>query len=176
LVAAGVLAALSAGGAKAETGDCAQPEASCTIGDRLIFMPAYFAQYSPVTALDMVRRVPGFVIDPGEKVRGFGGGAGNVLIDGQRPSTKSADIFDTLGRIAADGVRRVELIRGGAGGFDVASQAIVVNVVKKKGAGADDPSLWRACSAIPRRFERRSSGAEPAPIDGKLQRSGKRLS
>lgn len=35
------------------------------------FDPEFFASYAPVTALDMVRRIPGFSIDQGEGRRGF---------------------------------------------------------------------------------------------------------
>ncbi len=122
---------------------CPDPAAlSCTVGDRVVYLPAFFTQYNPVTALDMVARVPGFSIDPGDEVRGFGGAAGNVLIDGQRPSTKSADIFQLLARIGASNVERIELIRGGTGDLDVGGQAVVVNVVLKSGAESASPSLW----------------------------------
>ena len=36
------------------------------------FEAAYFRQYNPVTAADIVNRVPGFEIDDGETLRGFG--------------------------------------------------------------------------------------------------------
>jgi hypothetical protein len=42
------------------------------------FQPAYFNDIAPQTAADMVARIPGFNIDDGESVRGFGGAAGNV--------------------------------------------------------------------------------------------------
>lgn len=144
LAAAAILFAGSAYGQDSDTaGPCSDAAAlSCTDGDRVIYRPNFFAQYQPVTALDMVRRVPGFSIDEGDDVRGFGGAAGNVLIDGQRPSTKSTDIFTTLSRIGAGAVDRIELIRGGTGGLDVGGQSVVVNVVRKTGAGAGDPSIW----------------------------------
>lgn len=115
---------------------------TCRVGDRVVYLSGFFARYNPVTALDMVERVPGFSIDAGEDVRGFGGAAGNVLIDGQRPSTKSADIFEILGRIGAGNVERIELIRGGTGGLDVAGQTVVVNVVTKKDQAGGEPSPW----------------------------------
>ena len=115
---------------------------SCSQNGRVIFRPPFFDQFNPITALDMVRRVPGFSIDGGSNVRGFGGAAGNVLIDGQRPSTKSASIRDLLDRIGATSVERVELIRGGTGGLDVGGQAVVVNVVRKPNEGGRDPSPW----------------------------------
>src|SRR5690348_16867691 len=52
------------------------------------FEAAYFRQYNPVTAFDIVTRVPGFEIDDGEALRGFGATAGNVLVNGERPSSK----------------------------------------------------------------------------------------
>ena len=115
---------------------------SCTVEGRVLYTPPFFAQFNPVTALDMVRRVPGFSIDPGDDVRGFGGAAGNVLIDGQRPSTKSTDIFDTLSRIGASAISHIELIRGGTGGLDVGGQSVVVNVVLKAGSAGSDQSVW----------------------------------
>lgn len=122
---------------------CATDDAvTCTVGDRVIYLPRFFDQFNPVTALDMVRRVPGFTIDAGDAVRGFGGAAGNVLIDGERPSTKSADIEDTLSRIGAGAVERIELIRGGTGGLDVGGRSVVVNVVRKAGGEGGDQSLW----------------------------------
>ncbi|MBT8471171.1 MAG: outer membrane beta-barrel protein [Marinicaulis sp.] len=122
---------------------CPDPSALfCTIGDKVFYLPGFFDQYNPVTALDMVRRVPGFSIEPGDDVRGFGGAAGNVLIDGERPSTKSADLFQVLQRIGAGSIDYIELIRGGAGSLDTAGQSVVVNVVRNTGAGTRDAAPW----------------------------------
>lgn len=95
------------------------------------FDPPYFAQFNPVTAYDMVRQLPGFFIDNGDSVRGFGAAAGNILIDGQRPSSKTA-ISDELARIPARDVLRVELIRASAAGdIDVRGYTELANVVLK---------------------------------------------
>lgn len=126
----------------AEAGPCGAGLQTCTVDGRVVYLPGFFSQYNPVTALDMVQRVPGFSIDAGDNVRGFSGAGGNVLIDGQRPSTKSADIFQILGRIGAGNVERIELIRGGTGSLDVGGQSVVVNVVRKQGEGAANPSPW----------------------------------
>ncbi|MFY8162749.1 MAG: TonB-dependent receptor plug domain-containing protein, partial [Brevundimonas sp.] len=61
--------------------------------------------------------------------RGLAGTAGNVLIDGRRPSTKSDSLDQILRRISAAGVARVELIRGGAPGIDMQGRSVVANVV-----------------------------------------------
>lgn len=94
--------------------------------------PDFFSIYNPVTALDMVERVPGFTIEAGGAVRGFGGAAGNVLIDGERPSAKGQSIRDILGQIPAENVVRVDLIRGRAAGIDMRDQTVVVNVLRRE--------------------------------------------
>jgi outer membrane receptor protein involved in Fe transport len=94
---------------------------------------AFFAEYRPTTALDMVERLPGFTLDTGESVRGFEGAAGNVLIDGVRPASKSDDLDDIIARIPASQVERIELIRGGAPGVDMQGKSVLANIVRKAG-------------------------------------------
>lgn len=76
------------------------------------FDPAYFAQFAPRTALDMVQQIPGFSIAQGEDRRGLGQVSSNVLINGERFSGKSNDVVSELGRISASNVIRIELIDG----------------------------------------------------------------
>lgn len=98
----------------------------------LVYDQAYFADSRPNTAIDMIRRLPGFTFDNGESARGFAGTAGNVLIDGQRPTSKTDDLQSILGRIPAADVERIELIRGGAPGIDMQGRAVMANVIRKK--------------------------------------------
>ncbi len=93
----------------------------------------FFRQYQVSTAFDMVLHVPGFVFAGGESARGFSGTAGNVLIDGQRPTTK-ADLGNTLSNINASQVDHLELVTGGAPGIDMHGHRQIVNVVRKKDA------------------------------------------
>ena len=65
------------------------------------YVAAFFAASQPNSAMDMISRIPGFSFDGGDNVRGYGGAAGNVLIDGQRPATKSESLEDALRRIQA---------------------------------------------------------------------------
>ena len=102
-----------------------------------VFEPAYFARYSPNTAQDMVNQVPGFSIQEGQSVRGFGGAAGNVLINGERPSTKTG-LGALLGRIPAGSVIRIELVTGQSATLDMRGQTKVVNVIVREDALA----LW----------------------------------
>ena len=78
------------------------------------YPPAFFAAQNPSSALDMVGRLPGFSFDRGDSVRGFEGAAGNVLVDGQRPSSKSDGLESILQRIPSGKVERIDVIRGGA--------------------------------------------------------------
>lgn len=93
------------------------------------YAPDFFTQYNPVTARDMVARVPGFQINEGGGRRGFGGSAGNLLINGERPSTKNDGAGEILERISANQVERIDLIRGQTGGLNLRGQSVAVNVI-----------------------------------------------
>ena len=108
----------------------AAPEAS---GRGVIsYPPAFFADARPTTALEMVERLPGFVLDTGDNVRGFEGAAGNVLIDGRRPASKSDDLGEILRRIPAGQVERIDLIRGGAPGIDMQGKSVMANLIRTR--------------------------------------------
>ncbi|WP_440876394.1 TonB-dependent receptor plug domain-containing protein [Thalassotalea sp. PLHSN55] len=96
------------------------------------FPASFFNQYTPQNALDMVQRLPGFSFDSGANARGFGGNAGNVLIDGARPTSKSGGLRGALQRIPAAQVAYIEIIRGGVGASEAAGQSIIANVIKKE--------------------------------------------
>lgn len=109
------------------------PEVDAAQRGVLVFEPAFFADSRPDTALDMIARLPGFGLDTGDNgTRGFAGAAGNVLIDGDRPSSKSDSLDQVLRRISADSVERIELIRGGAPGIDMQGRSVIANVVLRR--------------------------------------------
>ena len=128
-------AACAAASILCATGASAQEAAAPQTG--AVYAPDFFAAYSPRTARDKFATVPGFSISSGDSsVRGFGGAAGNVLINGARPSTKSRSLQDVLDQIPARAVERIELLDGAqAGGADAGGQARIVNVVLKEGGG-----------------------------------------
>jgi hypothetical protein len=113
-----------------------------TRDERVNFASGFFEQYQPDTALDMVQQIPGFQLDDGDNLRGFGGAAGNILIDGRRPSTKQDVLSAILTRIPARHVERIELIRGNAGAADLQGQSVVANIILHKDAPA--AIRWRA--------------------------------
>jgi hypothetical protein len=99
---------------------------------------AFFAQYAPRTALDIARRVPGFSLDLGNTdVRGFAGAAGNVVINGSRPSSKAESLETTLSRIPASRVVRVEAGPGDLYGADYSSKSQVLNIILSAAGGID---------------------------------------
>ena len=97
-----------------------------------IYDAAFFTQFKPQSALDIIQQIPGFALDTGDTVRGFGAGAGNVLIDGVRPTSKSGGIEDALLRIPASQVDRVELLRGSAAAGEASGQSVVANIIRRK--------------------------------------------
>lgn len=99
-----------------------------------VYPAAFFAPFQPQTALDMLERTPGFALSQGSFARGFGGAAGNVLIDGQRPTIKVGGISEVLRRIPAGRVERIALLRGGDAA-EAQGQSLVANVVLKAGQG-----------------------------------------
>ena len=98
----------------------------------LVYPSSYFADARPNTAYDMIGRLPAFTFDDGNSERGFAGTAGNVLVDGQRPTSKSDDLQSVLKRIPASDVERIDVIRGGTPGIDMQGQTVVANVIRKK--------------------------------------------
>ena len=113
----------------------------------LSYQASYFADQRPNTAYDMISRLPGFVFDDGDTARGFAGTAGNVLIDGQRPTSKTDDLQSILARLPATDVDHIDVIRGGEQGIDMQGKTVVANVIRKKGNSTQivvqaDDNLW----------------------------------
>ncbi len=109
-----------------------------------IFTKDDFNQYAPRTALEMVSRIPGFSIqgdDDGS--RGFGQASGNVLINGQRVSGKSNGATESLDRISASSIVRIELVDGAS--FEIPGlSGQVVNVVTNGDGAVSGTWRWRA--------------------------------
>jgi len=113
-----------------------------------VYSASYFAEFSPVTAQDMLDRIPGIGQATGGNSRGgpprgatgsnasrggrgFGGGSNNneILINGKRTAGKNNQTSGQLDRITADQVDHIEIIRGTSGELDVRGSGQVVNVV-----------------------------------------------
>jgi len=105
-------------------------------GDRTVYDVAFFTQYHPQTALDMVNQTPGFSLNGGDGRRGFSGAVGNVLIDGVRPTAKSQPLDTIISHIPASQVVRIELLRGAAAAGDASGQSVLLNIVRTASAGS----------------------------------------
>lgn len=115
----------------------AMPAAGQSVVDgRTRYEAAYFAPFAPANALQIVERVPGFRLEEvDQEVRGFGQAAGNVVINGQRPSAKSETLATILSRIPATQVLRVEVGPGDLFASELSGKPQVVNLVLSGGAG-----------------------------------------
>jgi hypothetical protein len=139
LAAVGVAAFALATHAEAQAPAADQPAPATANGSRVtVYQAAFFAQYAPRTALDIARRVPGFNLDLGNTdIRGFAAAAGNVVIDGSRPSSKAESLETTLARIPANRVLRVEVGPGDLYGADYSSKSQVLNIILSAVGGID---------------------------------------
>jgi outer membrane receptor protein involved in Fe transport len=91
---------------------------------------SFFQTFSPNNALELIQVIPGFILVQGDnELRGFRQSAGNVVINGRRPSTKRETLGTFLSRIPASRVVRVELTSGDKFGADYAGRALVANLV-----------------------------------------------
>lgn len=119
---------------------------------KLVYGAVFFQPFSSANALQMVEQLPGFKLDGGDTTaRGFSQAAGNVVINGQRPSSKSESLQTILERIPASRVVRIELEAGNAFGTDYAGKSQVANVILSDAggiAGTLDAKLQRRSNAV----------------------------
>jgi hypothetical protein len=140
-IAVSAIAVASPGFAQAPAASSADT-APAARGRATVYEAAYFAQFAPRTAYDIAQHVPGFQLDLGANqngadVRGFAGTAGNVVINGARPSTKSEALDTLLQRIPAQRVVRVELGSGDLYGSDYSGKSQVLNIILSEAGGID---------------------------------------
>lgn len=98
----------------------------------VVYTAEFFAQFNPVTASDMLDRIPGVNVfgggPGGGNNRGLGTG-GNLLINGQRIAGKDNSARDQLDRITAAEVERIEIIRDTSGALNVRGASEVINII-----------------------------------------------
>ena len=115
--------------AAAQNPSNADESASSTV----IYTADSFSQYNPITASDMLDRIPGVSLRGGGPGSGRGdrglGTGGNLLINGQRIAGKGNSARDQLDRITAAEVERIEIIRDTSGALNVRGASEVINVI-----------------------------------------------
>ena len=109
---------------------------------RQVFEAAYFTEFAPQSALDMILRVPGFTLDISNNVeRGLGQRTDNVLIDGRQLSSKNSNIRDELERLTVSKIVQIEIIDGTTLGIPGLT-GDVANVITRSG-GLTGTWEWR---------------------------------
>ncbi len=116
-------------------------QAQETVGDAstVVYPASYFAEYLPVTAQDMLNRIPGINVQGGGprgssasrggRGLGSGGGGTEIMINSKRTAGKSNNSQSQLDRISADQIDYIEIIRGTSGELDVRGSTQIVNIV-----------------------------------------------
>ena len=120
------------------------------VGDdsAIVYPSAYFSEYAPVTALDMLNRIPGMEISSiggssrggssggsfsnvsrGGRGLGSGSSGTQILINGKRTAGKNNNTETQLRRVDADQVDYIEIIRGTSGDLDVRGSTQIANIV-----------------------------------------------
>ncbi len=160
-----VLPALLSGTSIAAQETPATPVVSASSGDiQNSYPPAYFTKFQPNTANDMVRRIPGFILQGGGNGdRGFGQANLNILINGRRPSSKTSGANEILSRIPADKVVRIDIKDGAS--LDIPGLSGQVADIVTGGSGLS--GSWNYAM----RFW---EGTDPQIQDGKISISGER--
>ncbi len=121
-----------------------------TVGDdtTVVYPASYFTEWAPLTAMDMVNRIPGVNVAGGGGGAGFrqaggssrnasrggrglgaGGGGTEIIINGKRTAGKDNNTQLQLTRIDADQVEYIELIRGTSGDLDVRGSGQILNII-----------------------------------------------
>lgn len=125
-----------------------------------VYEAVFFASFAPRTALDIVRQVPGFTLEEGDAdVRGFAGAAGNVVINGVRPSSKAENLETTLARIPASSVLRVEVGPGDLFGAEYSGKSQVLNVILTAVGGTSGNVTMSAQRAFTGRIAPNAAGS-----------------
>lgn len=135
-----------------------------TLAAPRIYLPSEFARFSPRTALDLVRLVPGFVLAETDDRRGLGDLAQNVLINGRPIQGKANDARDALSRLTAADVVRIE-ISGGTNSESSGAGRQIANVIVKVEDSAKGQFSWRPSTRL-RSFD-------PAIANGDASVTGK---
>jgi hypothetical protein len=131
--------------------------ATCAVGSALaqdgaadgirIFEPAYFTEFDPHTAMDMVDHIPGVSSEESEGGRGLSGVRSNLLINGKRPPPKGKSARDLLRETPVAGVVRIELIDVGARlDLDMQGYPQIINVVTE----VDRPAYYEVITEVQR--------------------------
>jgi len=114
---------------------------------------AEILKYGAVSALDVLKRLPGVSVSDGvPRMRGLGAGYTQVLLNGERPLPGFS-----LESLTPDMVDRIEVIRAATAEHSTQAVAGTINIVLRKSAGKPSRE-WRASATAPAHLPSRSAG------------------
>lgn len=110
------------------------------VGSRIIYDIDFFEPYNPVSAEDMLRKIPGtegllqtYGFNQDDK-RGLRSNTDQILINGKRLTGKQVKSSVFLSNLPAVSVKRIELITGNVRELDTEVGSRVINVILKEDA------------------------------------------
>lgn len=145
-------------------------------GGTVIYGADYFTEYAPISAQDMINRIPGLGeggAPPGgfgggnasSGGRGFGGGSSGseILINGKRTAGKNNQTSELLSRISANQVTEIQIIRGTSSDLDVRGSSQVVNIVLAQELSSNSISY---AASVDRNFDSTLRPSASAALSG----------
>ena len=141
-------------------------------GSTIIYPASYFEQWVPITAQDMLDRIPGQAGggggrggpgrggNPSSGGRGLGSGSSGteIIINGKRTAGKNNQAGSLLSRISTEQVQEIQIIRGTSGELDVRGSGQVINVVLFETLSSNSVS-WDLSGNLSQDHELKPSGS-----------------
>jgi iron complex outermembrane recepter protein len=100
--------------------------------DKLVFNVSNTINASGNTALELLRKAPGIVVDNNENVTLLGRAGVQIWIDGKLSPLRGADLAEFLKSLQADEIESIEIISSPSARFDAAGNAGIINIKLKK--------------------------------------------
>lgn len=146
----------------------APPPVATPVAGKRVYTPADFARFAPKTAFDMLAQLPGFTLRGADQGRGLGQASENVLINGERISSKnygggSGGAVEELQRTSINNVERIEIVEAASVGIAGLSGE-VANVILKATKKASGQFEWRP--------DFRAHFAKPRILSGNVSYTG----
>lgn len=132
------------------TGEVVTRNRTLSVSPELVYGTEFFQKFEPISAGDMMKRVPGiaFTSDIGEydspQMRGMAEGFTQILVNGRPLPGAGNDRTVFVDRIPAEIIDRIEVIR--SPGADIDSQGVggTINIILKDGASLPEGGSIRA--------------------------------
>ncbi|MBK7668048.1 MAG: TonB-dependent receptor plug domain-containing protein [Sphingobacteriaceae bacterium] len=84
------------------------------------------------TVLDLLRRLPGVMVDAQNNITINGAGDARFMIDDRLQSMSSSQVIDMLAGMSADNISKIELIKNPPARYDAAGTGGLINIVTKR--------------------------------------------